>query len=345
MPKLLTVIAITAAIVLVAASASMNFLFASSLGRTALEGSILGAVAVGVDMLKAVLAIFLGYAARQQRWLFVAIGSAAFVLFSTLSLAAAFGFTATNRQAAIAGHERGNQRLAELERRIGELQSKLRGLPTHRILALVDAEFDAKRVDARWLTSRECAALTTARVREFCEGIALLRSERIAAVESARLEQLISEHETEIGELRKAGGDVAADPQARSMAQVLGLSELEVRRGLSALLALVVEVGSALGVYIALGHGIQMQRDARPDTASRATALTSDETKPDHRSLAEAPVVPDVSRCEVSQQATHEQGPSADCASSEAARPGVAVSVRHRRSPRATPIRGSNGSG
>lgn len=345
MPKLLTVIAITAAIVLVAASASMNFLFASSMGRTALEGSILGAVAVGVDMLKAVLAIFLGYAARQQRWLFVAIGVAAFVLFSTLSLAAAFGFTATNRQVAIAGYERGNHRLVELERRLGELQSKLRRLPTHRILALVDAEFDAKRVDARWLTSRECAALTTARLREFCEGIALLRSERVAAVEAARLERLISEHEREVGELRKAGGDVAADPQARSMAQALGLSEQEVRRGLSALLALVVEVGSALGVYIALGHGIDMSRDARPDTSSRATAMTSDDTKPDDRSLAEAPVVPDVLRCEVSQQMTHEPGVSADRITSEAARPGVAVSVRHRRSPRAAPIRGSNGSG
>lgn len=345
MPKLLTVIAITAAIVLVAASASMNFLFARSMGGTEMEGAILGAVAVGVDMLKGVLAIFLGYAARQQRWLFVAVGSAAFVLFSTLSLAAAFGFTATNRQAAIAGHERGNHRLSELERRIGELQSKLRGLPRHRILALVDAEFDTKRVDARWLTSRECTALTTARVREFCEGIALLRSERIAAVEAARLERLISEHETEIDDLRKAGGDVAADPQARSMAQALGFSEMEVRRGLSALLALVVEVGSALGVYIALGHGIKMEREAPPDTSSRATAMTSDETKPVDRSNAEVSVAPDVSICEAPQQATHEPGHRADRASSETARPGVAVSVRHRRSSQGAPARSSNGSG
>ena len=75
MPKPLTVIAVLAALVLLGASAVMNFMFASSLGRTQTEGLVLGVVSVGVDILKAVLAVALAHAARERRWGFFAVGS------------------------------------------------------------------------------------------------------------------------------------------------------------------------------------------------------------------------------------------------------------------------------
>ena len=74
MPRLLTGIAVLAAFVLLGASSMMNYMFASSLGRTPLEGIVLGVVAVGVDVLKAVVAVVLGVAARDRRWGFFCIG-------------------------------------------------------------------------------------------------------------------------------------------------------------------------------------------------------------------------------------------------------------------------------
>ena len=254
MLKLVTGTAIVAAVVLVVASASMNFTFASSLGRTPAEGFILGAIAVGVDVLKAVLAILIGTAARARRWIFVLIGSGAFVLFASLSLAAAFGFSASNRQAVLGDRDRSTHRVAALERHVAELRTKLQALPPHRVLALVDEALTTARTDPQWIASRQCSSITTTRVRTLCEGIAKLRSERIAGEAALRFEQQIATHDSEIETLRQAGSGNDADPQARSMAHALGLSEAQVQRSLSALLALVVEVGSALGVYIALGH-------------------------------------------------------------------------------------------
>ena len=92
MRRVWTAAAIIAAIVLVAASATMNFTFARSMGRTPEEGLILGAVAVGVDILKAVLALQIAEALRDRRWGFALIGTLTFGLFSALSLAAALGF-------------------------------------------------------------------------------------------------------------------------------------------------------------------------------------------------------------------------------------------------------------
>ena len=79
-----------AAFVLLGASSTMNYMFASSVGRTPFEGVVLGVVVVGVDVLKAVLAVVLAVAARERRWGFFCIGGFAFVLFSALSLTASF---------------------------------------------------------------------------------------------------------------------------------------------------------------------------------------------------------------------------------------------------------------
>lgn len=251
MRRVWTAAAIIAAIVLVAASATMNFTFARSMGRTPEEGLILGAVAVGVDILKAVLALQIAEALRDRRWGFALIGTLTFVLFSALSLAAALGFAASNREAVLGEKARGNLRLAALEAQFGALRKKRDALPPYRLAALVDEDLASSQRDPRWMASRQCSATNGRTLREFCDGVSRLRSERIAALEGARLEQEILAIEREMDGLRKAGGGIASDPQAYALGQALGLSEAQVQRGLSALMAIVVEVGSGLGLFIA----------------------------------------------------------------------------------------------
>ena len=50
------------------------------------------------------------------------------------------------------------------------------------------------------------------------------------------------------------GGGRQADNQAAVLASVLGLQAIEVERGLTLFLAVLVEVGAALGLYFATGH-------------------------------------------------------------------------------------------
>ena len=58
MHRILTGIGLAAAVVLIGASATMNYLFAISLGKTWFEGQVLGAVSVAADILA-------GHAIRQ----------------------------------------------------------------------------------------------------------------------------------------------------------------------------------------------------------------------------------------------------------------------------------------
>lgn len=269
MRRVWTAAAIIAAIVLVAASATMNFTFARSMGRTPEEGLILGAVAVGVDILKAVLALQIAEALGDRRWGFALIGMLTFVLFSALSLAAALGFAASNREAVLGEKARGNLRLAALEAQLGALRKKRHALPPHRLAALVDEDLATGQRDPRWLTSRQCSATNGRTLREFCDGVSRLRSERIAALEGARLEQEIVAIEQEMDGLRKAGGGIASDPQAHALAQALGLSEAQVQRGLSALMAIVVEVGSGLGLFLA--HNRSSSPTNRPTNIANRT--------------------------------------------------------------------------
>lgn len=293
--------AVCAALVLLVASAAMNYSFASSLGRTAVEAYILGSVSIGVDVLKAALAVLIGVAAREKRWGFVAIGGTAFVLFTTLSVVAAFGFSASNRHAVVGERERGNHRLTAVGSQLAELRAKLKALPQHRPVALVDEALAVLHIDVRWQASRQCTELNSARIRTFCEEVARLRGERAAADYAAKVEKQIGALEAEAQQLRQMGGGTASDAQALALSQAFGLDEAQVQRAVSALLALVVEIGSSLGAYIALGASPvsrKPERRAIVETAAEqetdkgnelAAPAAETETSPPPPTMAERP--------------------------------------------------------
>jgi hypothetical protein len=311
MPKVLTAVAVLAAIVLLAASSMMNYMFASSLGRSTLEGVVLGVVAVGVDVLKAVLAVVLALAARDRRWFFFGIGCFAFVLFSVLSLTASFGFSASNRSAVFGERDRQNGKLAAIEARIGELRAKLKSLPAYRPLPVIEEAIAVGRSQSGWFASKQCTVMSKSS-RDFCDGLGRQRTERAAALEGNRLEELLTAKETEAEHLRGAGSGLASDPQAKALASSIGFDEGQVQRGLMVLLALVVEVASGLGVYLALGDGLG--RKTKIDPAE----LKTPDAEP------EVPEEPEVAN----EPAPSPPPPPPEITTAEVPRPGLVVSVR-----------------
>lgn len=330
MPRWLTGIAVLAAIVLLGASATMNWLFVNSLGRTQTEGMVLGAVSVSVDVLKAVLAVALGYAARERRYGFVAVASFAFALFTALSLTTAVGFTASNRGYVTGERERQNSKLTSIEAHIGELRSRLKALPAHRPLTFIDEALAVARSDPRWSASRQCSAPAPS-LREFCQEAGKLRPERAAALEAGRLEELLTAREAEAERLRGAGSGQSSDPQAMALARALGFfDEAQVQRLLMLLLGLAVEIGSGVGVYLALGHGLGAQQGKMPKSETKREPVSElPEPKPEPASVVELGVVavPSVDPL----PAVQSPEPVVD-----APRPGIAVSVR---TPPARPVR------
>ena len=270
MHRALTFIGLGAAVVLILASATMNYLFAVSLGRSAIEGRVLGVVSVAVDILKALLAVFVASAAIDGRRVFVVIGSLAFLLFTCASVVAAAGFASANRGEVFSGREQMNDRLVAAESEVAEMRARRKTLPSHRPASVVEEALNAARQDRRWQVSKECTASSNGTMREFCEGYFRLRGELAAAREATRLDDAIKQQLASMEQLRGNGAGTIADPQARLFARALGIEEGSVQRLLMALIALVVEVASGLGIYLATGHTRDTKGGKQPGTETAA---------------------------------------------------------------------------
>lgn len=265
--RLLTVIGLIAAAVLIAASASMNYVFVSSLGKTPFEGAVLGSVSVAVDVMKALLAVFVAKALRDGHRTFSVIGGCAFLLFSLGSFLAATGFTSVNRGAVTDERKTAASVLSELEQDLADARQRRVGLGQHRASPVLLELMASQRIDARWKASAECAAPTLSSHRELCGQMAALKVELATAEEAARLEAVITGLRGRIDSLRRSGSGAAIDPQARFLAESLGLSEAAVQRLLMSTLALIVEVSSALGIYLATGHSSNPEKDKAAATS------------------------------------------------------------------------------
>ncbi len=263
MYRLLTAIGLLAAAVLIVTSATMNYVFASSLGKTAFEGYVLGTVSVAVDVLKALLAIFVAKAARDGQRNFVVIGSIAFALFAIGSFVAAAGFSSVNRGAVTDGRRTMALELAEVEQELARARAARDGLSPHRPRDVIEEALQALRIDPRWSASGDCTRPSNTAQRDLCTNAATLRLEAATAKEAVRLDGTIAALLLRKTELRAKGAGQSADPQARFLAESLGLSESSVQRLLMSLIALIVEVSSALGIYLATGHGPARGRRSR----------------------------------------------------------------------------------
>ena len=252
--RFLTGIGLLAATVMIAASATMNFLFMHSLGRTDMEGNLLGVISVAVDVLKALLAVFVAKAMRDGQKAFIAIGGIAFLLFSLGSFLAAVGFASMNRGSVAEGRKTNAVIVGEVQEDVVRLRKQRDELGTFRASAVLDETLAGLRADPRWRQSAECGTPASAAQRDLCRQVSMLMMELARAKEGNRLDGMIATLRGRIDRLRSSGSGEAADPQAKILAQVLRLDEETVQRLLMSLIALIVEASSAFGFYLATGH-------------------------------------------------------------------------------------------
>jgi hypothetical protein len=132
MPKLVTVIGLLAALIFIAASAMTNFVFASSLGKTQIEGHILGAVSVAADMFKAILPLIIVHAFRTTRYGVMLWGSLLFVVVLVFSFTSALGLIASNRSGVVGARAVSAERGVQIARELAGIETLHKGLPVQR---------------------------------------------------------------------------------------------------------------------------------------------------------------------------------------------------------------------
>lgn len=199
-----------------ACTTTMNWRFGHQLGSSELDGQVLGAFSVALDIAKW-FALGLAAIAWQTRARFrAAAGLAVWLVAVIYSATAAIGFTALNRDTSMAERKGETERIERTQRDYEEASSQIVTI----------------KANKRWSDTSACSNATATKSVEFCDHFKDLE----ARISKANL-------------VLSQGQAKEADPQAALISRISGAPQDRVRIGLSVFLALVAEVVSALGLF------------------------------------------------------------------------------------------------
>ena len=293
MKHALGIFGVIAAAALLAVSAAMNWRFGYSLGKSELDSQLLGAASVAADVLKALIPFFIFAAIRNRQWPQAAAAGLLWGVVLTYSLTSALGFSALNR-ADTQGQRKADAATYEsIKADLDKAREQLAWVPQHRPAATVEAEIAAKKQSKRWHTTNECANATTNGSRTFCRELNLLEAEMAAAVGASQMQERIDSLRTSLAAATSSVALAGADPQATVLANLSGQNEELIETALTVLVALLVELGSSLGFFVALSTWKFHER-REPETVAMATSVAVPVTGAvisanDNRSVVAAP--------------------------------------------------------
>ncbi len=254
MKHALGIFGVVAALVLLGVSAAMNWRFGYGLGKTEFDSQIYGTASAAADWLKALLPFFIFAAFRNKNWSQTLAASVLWTVCLTYSMTSSLGFAALNRTDTIGARSAQADVYKDLRADLKRATDKFSWMPEHRPVGMVESEIAAMQQNNRWRTTAGCIDVTTSKSRVFCEGYFKLNSELAVAHEANKLEARIAITRSKL-EVLPSGAIVAnADPQASVLAKLTGQSSETVQLALIILVAILVEVGSSLGLFVAFSQ-------------------------------------------------------------------------------------------
>ncbi len=255
MRYVVSVLGVILSFFLVLVSGAMNWRFGMSLGHTEIDAKIYGTASVAADGLKVLLPFFLYWAWRNARPLVASIGLAVWLVATVYSITSALGFAALNR-AAVAGRLATTSISYDYWRAdLMRNRAHLAELPRHRPPTVVIKKLDALRQDRRWSSTRQCSDATLPKSRAFCVAYNELQAELATGRQAAKLESKIENLREKLAAASSAANLKRGDPQASLIADIMHIDISKIQTGLIILIATLVELGSALGMFLATSHG------------------------------------------------------------------------------------------
>lgn len=258
----LGVLGVLAAGVLLAVSAAMNWRFGINLGRTEIDGQIYGAASAAADCLKALLPFFLAAAVRNRQWSQALASAFVWVIVTAYSLTSAFGHAALNRFDVAGQRAQEHQVYEDLRGDMQRAKEQLQWVPQHRPEAVVAADIANLQGQKMWRWTKGCTSTKSASKRAFCKKFHALTAEKASAKQAVVLEERIAGVQAKLGSL---GGDAAmskADPQAEVLSSLTGIDMEKIQLAMTLFVALLLEVGSGLGMYVAFSQWRIFERHA-----------------------------------------------------------------------------------
>jgi hypothetical protein len=250
----LGVLGVIAAGVLLVVSAAMNYRFGFSLGKTPADGQIYGMASAAADCFKALVPFFFFAAWRNRMWSQAFAALVVWVVVTGYSMTSALGHAALNRLDITGQRTAASANYQDLRADTKRAQDQLTWIPAHRPPQTVEAELNVLKAQRQWLLTSECTQVAGKSAREYCQQYHKLSAELASGREAQKLEGRISEIGSKLA--RNTGGTVLteSDPQASVLARVTGLQLETVQTALALFVALLIEIGSGFGMYVAFAY-------------------------------------------------------------------------------------------
>jgi hypothetical protein len=247
---------VLAAAVLLAVSAAMNWRFGYSLGVTEVDKQIYGAASAAADCFKALVPFFFFAAIRNRMWSQAAASAVVWVVVTTYSLTSALGHAMLNRLDTTGQRAVDAASYKDLRADLKRTQDQLSWVPQHRPAMTVQADIDAAKVDRWWGWTESCAKPTNRQGVQFCQKYQGLLAEFASAQRADKLSAEISEINARLAQSNGASAHSEADPQAAVLTKLVALAlpgtKIEdVQVALAIMVAILLEIGSGFGMYVA----------------------------------------------------------------------------------------------
>ncbi|MBI1384293.1 MAG: hypothetical protein GC150_05235 [Rhizobiales bacterium] len=254
MKHALGLLGVAAAAVLLLVSAAMNWQFGYQLGKTEFDSTVLGLASAASDCLKALLPFFLFAAIKDRKWSVALASGTLWVVTLAFSLTSALGFASLNRSDTTGARAAQVQSYKDVRVELDRLRERLNWIPEHRPAAAVAADIEGIKQNRRWSATGGCTNATASKSIEFCQSYYKLGAEHVAAVEASQIETQIAALKSQLAAAPADFAETKADPQAETLSFLSGHTIEAVQIGLVILVAILVELGSSLGFYVALGQ-------------------------------------------------------------------------------------------
>lgn len=279
MRHLLGVLGVLAAGVLLAVSAAMNWRFGFSLGRTELDGQIYGAASAAADCLKALIPFFLFAAIKNRMWSQAVASLLVWVVVTGYSMTSALGHAALNRFDTAGHRAQSAQVYQDLRAELKRAEDQLAWIPQHRPYDTVQSAIDGLKFQNGWKSSNGCKDASSKSERTFCQQYHALNAELAAASEGKVQEARIAEMQAKIGAASGTTVMSEADPQAKVLTDLAAtffpnVKIENVQMALTIFIALLLEIGSGFGMYVAFSQWRLYDRHA--PAAPRMVAADED---------------------------------------------------------------------
>ena len=252
----------------------MNYRFGFSLGKTPADGQIYGAASAAADCFKALVPFFFFAAWRNRMWSQAFAAALVWVVVTGYSMTSALGHAALNRLDITGQRTVASANYKDMRADSKRAQDQLAWIPAHRPAETVASELNVHKAQRQWLLTRECTEVTGKTAREYCQQFHKLSAELASGREAKKLEARISEIGSKLATAGTATVLAEADPQATVLARVTGLELEQVQTALALFVALLIEIGSGFGMYVAFAYWRTHPLPARRETEVAVVSAT-----------------------------------------------------------------------